>query len=56
MVIPWVGFSLANILKKTQPLSIAKYVTFQTLYDPKQMPGQRSRFTGGSVDYPYLEA
>nr|WP_297349305.1 protein-methionine-sulfoxide reductase catalytic subunit MsrP [uncultured Glaciecola sp.] len=55
MVIPWVGFSLANIIKKAQPLSSAKYVSFQTLYDPKQMPGQRSRFTGGGVDYPYVE-
>jgi sulfoxide reductase catalytic subunit YedY len=55
MVIPWVGFSLANIIKKAQPLSSAKYVSFQTLYDPKQMPGQRSRFTGGGVDYPYIE-
>ncbi|MFT5276962.1 MAG: sulfoxide reductase catalytic subunit YedY [Glaciecola sp.] len=55
MVIPWVGFSLANIIKKAQPLSSAKYVSFQTLYDPKQMPGQRSRFVGGGVDYPYIE-
>jgi sulfoxide reductase catalytic subunit YedY len=55
MVIPWVGFSLANIINKAQPLSSAKYVSFQTLYDPKQMPGQRSRFTGGGVDYPYVE-
>ena len=55
MVIPWIGFSLANIIKKAQPLSSAKYVAFQTLYDPKQMPGQRSRFTGGGVDYPYVE-
>ncbi len=55
MVIPWVGFSLASIIKKAQPLSSAKYVSFQTLYDPKQMPGQRSRFVGGGVDYPYVE-
>jgi sulfoxide reductase catalytic subunit YedY len=38
MVIPWLGFSLANIIKKAQPLSSAKYVSFQTLYAPKQMP------------------
>ncbi|MFQ3249709.1 MAG: sulfoxide reductase catalytic subunit YedY [Glaciecola sp.] len=55
MVIPWIGFSLANIIKKAQPLSKAKYVSFQTLYDPKQMPGQSSRFIGGGVDYPYVE-
>lgn len=55
MVVPWIGFSLANIIKKAQPLSNAKYVSFQTLYDPKQMPGQRSRFVGGGVNYPYIE-
>ena len=55
MVVPWIGFSLADIIKKVQPLSNAKYVAFQTLYDPKQMPGQRNRFTGGGVDYPYVE-
>jgi sulfoxide reductase catalytic subunit YedY len=55
MVIPWIGFSLANIIKKAQPLSSAKYVSFQTLYDPKQMPGQSSRFVGGGVNYPYVE-
>lgn len=55
MVVPWIGFSLADIIKKAQPLSRAKYVSFQTLYDPKQMPGQRNRFTGGGVDYPYIE-
>ena len=42
-------------LKKAQPLSAAKYVVFETLYDPKQMPGQRNRFTGGGIDYPYVE-
>ncbi len=51
MVIPWVGFSLANIIKKAQPLSSAKYVSFQTLYDPKQMPGQRTPFPRGSSCY-----
>ncbi|MBF7072902.1 protein-methionine-sulfoxide reductase catalytic subunit MsrP [Glaciecola sp. MH2013] len=55
MVIPWIGFSLASLLKKVQPLSSAKYVAFETLYDPKQMPGQRNRFVGGGVDYPYVE-
>jgi sulfoxide reductase catalytic subunit YedY len=50
-----VGFSLANIIKKAQPLSSAKYVSFQTLYEPKQMPRQRSRFAGGGVNYPYVE-
>lgn len=55
MVIPWIGFPLAQLLAKAKPLSSAKYVAFQTLYDPKQMPGQRNRFTGGGIDYPYVE-
>ncbi|MFT4939279.1 MAG: sulfoxide reductase catalytic subunit YedY [Paraglaciecola sp.] len=55
MVIPWIGFPLAAILAKAKPLSSAKYVAFETLYDPKQMPGQESRFSGGGIDYPYVE-
>jgi len=55
MVIPWVGFSLASLLKKVAPNSRAKYVAFETLYDPKQMPGQASRRLGGGIKYPYVE-
>lgn len=55
MVIPWIGFSLANLIKKAAPNSKAKYVAFETLYDPKQMPGQTSRRLGGGVKYPYVE-
>lgn len=55
MVVPWIGFSLANLLKQSKPLSSAKYVAFETVYDPEQMRGQRSRFLGGGVDYPYVE-
>ncbi|SBT17922.1 Sulfoxide reductase catalytic subunit YedY precursor [Marinomonas gallaica] len=51
MVIPWVGIPLADVLKKFKPTSKAKYVYFETLHDPKQMPGQR----GGSIDWPYRE-
>ncbi|MDH4046952.1 MAG: protein-methionine-sulfoxide reductase catalytic subunit MsrP [Gammaproteobacteria bacterium] len=51
MVIPWVGVSLAEIVKRHQPLSNAKYVRFETLLDPKQMPGQRYR----TLDWPYVE-
>ena len=43
MVIPWVGVPLADVIKRFKPTSKAKYVAFETLYDPKQMPGQRSR-------------
>ncbi|WP_371192997.1 protein-methionine-sulfoxide reductase catalytic subunit MsrP [Glaciecola sp. SC05] len=55
MVVPWIGFRLADLIKAAKPLSSAKYVSFQTLYSPEQMPGQRSRFVGGGVDYPYVE-
>jgi sulfoxide reductase catalytic subunit YedY len=51
MVIPWVGVPLADVLKRFQPTSQAKYVRFKTLLDPKQMPGQRRRV----LDWPYLE-
>lgn len=53
MVVPWVGFPLPDLLKRFKPTSNAKYVRFETLYDPRQMPGQASRFS--SIDYPYVE-
>ncbi|MBT1062073.1 protein-methionine-sulfoxide reductase catalytic subunit MsrP [Bowmanella sp. Y26] len=55
MVIPWIGFPLRALLQKAKPLSSGKYVAFETLYDPKQMPGQASVFRGGGIDYPYVE-
>lgn len=55
MVIPWVGIPLATLLKQCDPTSKAKYVAFETLYDPKQMPGQASRYMGGGIQYPYVE-
>lgn len=51
MVIPWVGISLADIIKSLQPTSKAKYVAFETLNDPRRMPGQRRRV----LDWPYRE-
>lgn len=42
MVIPWVGYSLSEIIKRVEPLGNAKYVEFTTLADPKTMPGVRS--------------
>ncbi len=52
MVIPWVGYSLAELIKKVEPLGSAKYVEFVTLADPKTMP-----FVGSRVlDWPYVEA
>ena len=55
MVVPWIGFSLADLVKKAKPTSKAKYLAFETLHDPVQMPGQRNRRLGGGIDYPYLE-
>jgi sulfoxide reductase catalytic subunit YedY len=51
MVIPWVGYSLNELIKKVEPLGSAKYVEFVTQADPKTMP-----FVGSRVlDWPYLE-
>lgn len=51
MVIPWVGFPLGAALKRFQPTSKAKYVAFETLYDPERMPGQQRRV----LEWPYRE-
>jgi len=51
MVIPWMGFPLADLIKRMQPNSKAKYVQFQTLYDPENMPGQRDDV----LEWPYVE-
>ncbi|MBI2860828.1 MAG: protein-methionine-sulfoxide reductase catalytic subunit MsrP [Chloroflexi bacterium] len=51
MVIPWLGFPLNKLLKEVEPTSRAKYVRFESLYDPERMPGQRSRV----FDWPYVE-
>jgi sulfoxide reductase catalytic subunit YedY len=51
MVIPWMGFPLNKLLKEVEPASDAKYVRFETLYDPEQMPGQGS----GWYQWPYVE-
>jgi sulfoxide reductase catalytic subunit YedY len=51
MVIPWVGYSLAELIRKVEPLGSAKYVEFVSLADPKTMP-----FVGSRVlDWPYAE-
>ena len=51
MVIPWMGFPLADLIKRMQPTSKAKYVYFETLHDTKQMPGQKRAV----LDWPYTE-
>jgi sulfoxide reductase catalytic subunit YedY len=52
MVIPWVGFSLSELIKRAEPTGKAKFVEFTTLADRAQMPGLRS----GVLDWPYVEA
>ena len=51
MVIPWVGYPLAKLIEKADPLGNAKYIEFLSLADPKQMPGVNSRV----LDWPYTE-
>ena len=51
MVIPWLGFPLADLIKRFQPTSQAKFVAFTTLADPEQMPGVRYPV----LDWPYVE-
>jgi sulfoxide reductase catalytic subunit YedY len=50
-VIPWVGFPLADLIKRVEPTSKAKYVAFTTLLRPSEMRGQR----GASLEWPYVE-
>ena len=51
MVIPWNGFPLSDLLERFEPASRAKYVAFQTLMDPENLPGQRRPI----LDWPYKE-
>lgn len=51
MVIPWVGYSLSQLIKKVEPNSNARFVEFITLEDKKQMPGLRSPV----LEWPYVE-
>ncbi|MCG9746638.1 protein-methionine-sulfoxide reductase catalytic subunit MsrP [Shewanella sp. Isolate8] len=55
MVIPWVGFPLKALLAKAGVKAGATHVAFETLFDPDQMPGQKSRLMGGGIHYPYVE-
>jgi sulfoxide reductase catalytic subunit YedY len=50
-IIPWVGFPLADLLKRVAPTSRAKYVAFQTLFRPSEMPGQHTN----ALEWPYVE-
>ena len=51
IVVPWVGFSLNEIIKHAEPLGKAKYVEFTSIYAPNEMPGQRRQI----LDWPYVE-
>lgn len=51
MVIPWVGFQLSELIKRSKPLASAKYVAMRSVYDPDSLPGQRRR----TLDWPYRE-
>ncbi len=53
MVIPWIGFPLSDVLKRFEPNSNAKFVTFTTVYRPEEMPGQ---IKNKNVKWPYMEA
>ncbi len=53
MVVPWVGFPLADLIKRFEPTGNAKYVSFTTLERPSEMPGQKSSFS--TIDWPYRE-
>ena len=51
IVVPWIGFPLAVLIKQAEPTAKAKYVAFQSLYDTKQMP--QARWAG--ISFPYVE-
>jgi len=51
MVIPWLGFPLRDLIKRLEPTSKARYVVFETLFDPNQMPEQRKSI----LKWPYVE-
>ncbi|MEX8512013.1 MAG: protein-methionine-sulfoxide reductase catalytic subunit MsrP [Leptothrix ochracea] len=51
MVIPWIGWSLAELIRRAEPTGNAKFVEFHTLADPKQMP----KLSANVLDWPYVE-
>src|SRR5690242_10063145 len=51
MVIPWVGFPLSTLINAAEPTSKAKFVQFETVFRPGQMPGQ----TRAVLEWPYVE-
>ncbi len=56
MVIPWIGYPLASLIKRVEPTGKARFVEFTTLLDPEQFPAQRkSLFSFSGLDWPYVE-
>ena len=56
MVIPWIGYPLASLIKRVEPTGEAKFVEFTTLLDPEQFPAQqKSIFNLAGLDWPYVE-
>jgi sulfoxide reductase catalytic subunit YedY len=51
MVVPWIGFPLASLLERVEPMASAKFVAFETLVDPERLPNQRRAV----LDWPYVE-
>lgn len=51
IVVPWIGFSLSELIKRAQPLGKAKYVQFTSIYAPSEMPGQQRQV----LSWPYVE-
>jgi len=51
IVVPWIGFSLSNLVKLVEPTPKAQFVAFQSYYDPRQMP--QGRWAG--IEFPYVE-
>ncbi|TDQ58995.1 sulfoxide reductase catalytic subunit YedY [Mesocricetibacter intestinalis] len=55
MVVPWIGFELNKLLALVRPTRKARFVEFETIYDPDNIPGQKNIFFGGGLKYPYVE-
>lgn len=53
MVVPWVGFPLADLIRRFEPTSKAKYIRFETLVDPERFPSQK--FARSTISWPYIE-
>jgi sulfoxide reductase catalytic subunit YedY len=51
IVVPWIGYSFSSIAKLVEPTAKARYVAFETFYDPRQMPQAKY----GGIDFPYVE-